>query len=86
MTTIDPRNPPEYIYRVPACYRRPRRPVVPRVSPHAPPPPAVHTRPAVHTPEAQWEPATFWEQAALFIALGAGFLAFLGVTYLLFGV
>lgn len=93
---FDPRNPPEHIYRVPAYHRRHFGPsdfpeelpsvTGPKVRIGAAYQPAIRIAPAIHTPESHWESASFWEQATWFLALGAGFVAFVGLAYLLFGV
>src|SRR5690625_4215513 len=81
---FDPRNPPEYIYRVPAYYRK-HRPV-PRVRIGATYSPPVRVTPAISGPYDAGEMRGFWSQVAWGLALGVGFLSFVGVTHLLFGV
>lgn len=81
--TIDPRNPPEHIYRVPAYYRSRFGRMEPRVRIGATYAPKIVITPAVERPTPA-EPSVLRQ-----VVLGAGmvlaFGALIGITHMIFG-
>lgn len=80
---IDPRNPPEHIYRVPAYYRSRFGHMTPRVRIGATYAPAIRITPAVEIYRCA-APSTL-VQVGLGLLAVTGFLAFIGLTHLVFG-
>lgn len=79
--TIDPRNPPEHIYRVPAYYRK--HPPVPRVRIGSTWNPKIEVTPAVHIPAPRGPKirAQVYDVLALVGAVAMlGFFAFAGAV------
>lgn len=80
---IDPRNPPEHIYRVPAYYRSRFGRMTPRVIIGATYRPAIRITPAVEIYRRAAPSAL--AQVGMGLLAVAGFLAFVGLTHLVFG-